>query len=238
MLGRSDKTTKPARVEIILDGRPLSKEEFRLEGGEVVLNFPSGSAGEHKLTGNLIFKEADSTVTVPISSSYVVIPKPNSAVISNEKMNVLYRAVNNPLSISVPGISHNNVKVNGRGISQQSSGNYIANVTNLSGKNLDIIVSANLPNGTDIRTKRTFRIKDIPAPHGTLRGQTEGKMPISSFLKSTVGASLKDFPFRSKIKRTILCSENTRGPYYKSIRVKNERAAFGEQLIVFAPVNK
>ena len=38
-LGRSDKTTKPSKVEIILDGKPLSKNNYSLEGGEVVLNF-------------------------------------------------------------------------------------------------------------------------------------------------------------------------------------------------------
>ena len=199
-LGRSDKTTKPARVEVILDGRRLSENEYTLEKGEVVLNFSVGLPGEHKLTGNLIFNEADSAITVPINSSYIVIPKPNSAVISNEKMNILYRAVNNPLSISVPGISDNNVRVNGgQAVRKKNSGNYIANVTNVKRKNLDIRVSAKLPNGETINTKRTFRIKDIPAPKGIIRGKTEDRMPIGSFLNSTVGASLQDFPFDLKL---------------------------------------
>ena len=140
-------------------------------------------------------------VTVPINSVYAVISKPHKAVVSNEKMNILYRAVDNPLSISVPGISDDNVRVNTQLgiIRKQSSGKYIANVTNLKKKNLDIHISAKLPNGEIIKTKETFRIKDIPAPQGTIRGRTEDKMPISSFIKSTVGASLQEFPFDLKL---------------------------------------
>ena len=46
-------------------------------------------------------------VEIPIKSTYAVIPKPNSAVISADKMNVVYRGVANPMTISIPGIPDN-----------------------------------------------------------------------------------------------------------------------------------
>jgi hypothetical protein len=48
------------------------------------------------------------------SGKYVVVPRPNSATISADKMNVVYRGVSNPMTISFAGISDNAVNASAR----------------------------------------------------------------------------------------------------------------------------
>src|SRR5690606_11686047 len=57
VLGRKDGTTKPNRVELTLDGRPLTENEYAIEEGKVKLKISSGGVGEHKIEGKLIFAQ-------------------------------------------------------------------------------------------------------------------------------------------------------------------------------------
>ena len=50
---------------------------------------------------------------------YSVISKPNSAVISADKMNVVYRGVQNPITISIPGIQDSKVKASAPGLKRK-----------------------------------------------------------------------------------------------------------------------
>lgn len=65
-----------------------------------------------------------------------------------------------------------------------------------SGTETTIVVTGKLPNGQTVSDKKSFRIKGIPAPAGTIRGE-DGvvKGPKSSLLISTVGAKMIDFDF-------------------------------------------
>ena len=53
---------------------------------------------------------------IPVNQSFAVIAKPNSAVISADKMNVVYRGVENPMTISIPGIPDNKVSASAPGL--------------------------------------------------------------------------------------------------------------------------
>ena len=107
VLGRKDPNTKPNRVELTVDGRPLTAEQYTIENGKVKLNISAGAAGDHKIEGNLIFLQDGKEVEIPVNASFATITKPNSAVISADKMNVVYRGVDNPMTISIPGIPDN-----------------------------------------------------------------------------------------------------------------------------------
>ncbi|MGB1269375.1 MAG: gliding motility protein GldM, partial [Flavobacteriaceae bacterium] len=105
VLGRYDNATKPNSVE--LNGQQIDKKNFK-DGG-VVLDFPAGAVGERDLKGKFVFLENGQPVEVAIESSYAVVPKPNSATISADKMNVVYRGIPNPMTISFAGISSDKV---------------------------------------------------------------------------------------------------------------------------------
>lgn len=189
VLGRVDNTLQFDNVTI--NGREVSSTQ----AGQVMLDFPAGNVGEQEITGELQFKEGDSVVRIPVNSSYAVIPKPNSAVISADKMNVVYRGVKNPMTISIPGVG--NVSANAPGLaSAGGAGNYVMDVTTLQAREVTINVSGQLPGGETVSDSKTFRVKDIPSPVGTIRGEDGSvKMPRNNLEIATVGAALPDFDF-------------------------------------------
>ena len=189
VLGRVDKTLNFDKVTI--NGEEINSTQ----AGQVQLEFPAGNVGEQKITGQLEFKEGDSTVTIPVRSSYSVIPKPNSAVISADKMNVVYRGVDNPMTISIPGVG--NVSANAPGLrATGGAGNYVMDVTTLQARDVTINVSGELPGGERVTDSKTFRIKDIPRPVGTVRGEDGTvRMQRQNLEISTIGANLPDFDF-------------------------------------------
>ncbi len=191
VLGRYDNSLSFSNV--IINGNEVENTQ----AGQVMLNFTAGNVGDHKITGKLQFSEGDSVVTIPVESSYTVIPKPNSAVISADKMNVVYRGVNNPLTISIPGVP--NVSASAPGMRHTGGANYMLNPTNIRSHEVTINVSGTLPNGESVSDSKVFRIKEIPSPIGTVRSQTGGGSPIrmqrSGLKVSSIGAKLPNFVF-------------------------------------------
>ncbi len=196
VLGKKDKTLKAHKV--IVNGKELDAES--MQEGQTVLDFPAGNVGEREIKGEFQFKEGDSIITIPIESSYSVIPAPNTAVISADKMNVVYRGVTNPMTISVPGAP--NVTASAPGLKKSKGSKYLMNVTNLKQREVKINVKASV-NGKSFTSSKVFRIKDIPRPVGTVRGEDGSvKMSKSSLSVSTIGAILPDFDFNLKLKVT------------------------------------
>jgi gliding motility-associated protein GldM len=189
VLGRVDKTLKFDNV--IINGKKVESNE----AGQVTLNFPAGNVGEQKISGEIQFKEGDSVVKIPVASSFAVIPKPNSAVISADKMNVVYRGVKNPMTISIPGVG--SVSASAPGLSPASgAGNYVMDVTTIQAREVTINVTGKLPGGESVSDSKMFRIKDIPRPVGTIRGEDgSAKMQRNSLEISDIGATLPDFDF-------------------------------------------
>ena len=197
VLGRKDASTKPSRVELTLDGRKLSDKQYAIEDGKVKLLIGTGGVGEHKIEGKLIFTQDGEDIEVPVKSSFATVAKPNSATISADKMNVVYRGVKNPMTISFAGVPDNKVKATAQGLSRVSGSKYTMDATRVQGREITINVSASLPDGGGtVGDKATFRIKDLPKPTGTIRGEDGAiKMQRNSLKISTVGAKFDDFDF-------------------------------------------
>ncbi|MCP4483601.1 MAG: gliding motility protein GldM [Flavobacteriaceae bacterium] len=205
VLGRVDDQTKPNRAELTLDGKALVEgKDFSFEGGRVKLNVSAGSPGDHTLEGNLIFKQDGEETEVPVSRSFSTISKPNAAVIAADKMNVVYRGVDNPMTISIPGIPDNKVSGSATGLSKGAKGKYIMRPGK--GREVTITASGTLPDGVRINTPAKFRIKDIPRPTGTIRGEDGNGGPVRMNRQgleiSSVGAMLLDFDFDLNLKVT------------------------------------
>jgi len=237
ILGKKDNTLQADKV--IINGQELSKES--MQAGKTILDFPAGAVGEREITGEFQFKEGDSIISIPVKSTYAVVPKPNSATISADKMNVVYRGVANPMTISFAGVSDNNVSANASGLSKASGvGKYIMNPG--SGREVAINVSGTLPDGTKVSDRATFRIKDIPKPTGSISGQTGiVKLPRNSVEISTIGALLDDFDFELPIQVTSFKvkvpgqpSVNVSGTKLNS-QAKNalRKARRGDQISIF-----
>jgi gliding motility-associated protein GldM len=203
VLGRKDATTKPNRVELTLDGRKLSPKEYSIEDGKVKLKVSAGAAGEHKIGGKLIFAQDGKEVEVPVEQSFATVPKPNAATISADKMNVVYRGVKNPMTISFAGVSDNKVVASGQGLSRAGGSKYIMDATSIKGREVTINVTGTLPDGQRVSDNAMFRIKDLPKPTGTVRGEDGAlNMQRNSLEISTIGAKFDDFDFELPLRVT------------------------------------
>jgi gliding motility-associated protein GldM len=173
----------------------VNGQSVKATAGQAEFSFGAGAVGEHDITGTFNFDEGNKVVSLPIKGNYVVVPRPNSATISADKMNVVYRGVVNPMTISFAGVSDNNVTASAPGMTRGSKpGKY--EIRPGQGTELTISVTAKLPDGKPVSDKKTFRIKGIPGPMGTIRGEMGVvKGPKNSLEVSTIGAKLVDFDF-------------------------------------------
>ena len=203
VLGRKDASTKPSRVELTLDGRKLTEKQYTIEDGKVKLLIGTGGVGEHRIEGKLIFAQDGEEVEVPVKSSFATVAKPNSATISADKMNVVYRGVKNPMTISFAGVPDNKVSASGSGLSRAGGSKYIMDATRVKGREVTINVTGTLPDGKKVSDNAKFRIKDLPKPTGTIRGEDDNvKMQRKSLGISTVGAKFDDFDFELPLRVT------------------------------------
>ncbi len=192
VLGRYDATLKPEKV--ILNRANVTN---KVKDGQVIVDIAAGNVGTNEIKGEITFTQDGEPIKVPFESVYSVIAEPNDAIVSADKMNVVYRGLDNPISISVPGVGNNDVKPsvsNGNQLTDLGGGKYILNPG--SGDEVRIDVSAKLSSGKTINTPKTFRIKDIPAAAGTVRGDFGVvPMPKSSLNNTPIKAELPDFVF-------------------------------------------
>ena len=195
VISKTDATSTPVKAELTLDGRKLAEgKDYKLEAGGVKMLIGAGAAGDHEVAGNLFFMQDGEEIVVPVKNSFATISKPNAALIAADKMNVVYRGVANPMSISIPGIPNNKVKASAPGLKSVGGSKYIMNPG--TGRSVTITASGTLPDGQPISSKSEFRIKDIPRPEGTLSKQSGSvTLPRRNVEIATIGAELADFDF-------------------------------------------
>ncbi|NNE32191.1 MAG: gliding motility protein GldM [Winogradskyella sp.] len=189
-------------TKLTVQGQEINISEAIDSTGAAKLDFNVGNVGEQKINGTFTFLEDGKPLEIPIVGNYVVVPRPNSATISADKMNVVYRGVDNPMTISFAGVPDNKVSASGPGLSRASGqGKYVVKAG--SGKEMTINVTATLDDGKKVSDSKTFRIKDIPAPTGVIAGQTGVvKLPKRNVEIGTVSAKLDDFVFDLPIQVT------------------------------------
>ena len=187
ILGKFDPSLKAKSV--IVNGSSV-----QAQAGQAKFSFGAGGIGEHPIGGSFNFDENGKVVSLPIKDKYVVVARPKSATISADKMNVVYRGVVNPMTISFAGVTADKVTASAPGLSSAGGGKY--NMSPGAGTEAVINVTGTLPDGSKVSDKKTFRIKGIPGPTGTIRGEMGVvKGPKSSLEISTIGAKLVDFDF-------------------------------------------
>ncbi len=183
VLGKYDANTKP--TGFVGPGR--------IENGQAVIAMSAGAVGEHPLGGSFTFLEDGKSISIPFKGSYVVVPRPNTANISADKMNVVYRGLPNPMTISFAGIPDNAVTASAAGLtSAGGKGKY--NLNPGSGTEVVVNVTGKMADGKSVSDKKVFRIKNIPAPQGAIGGTAGSQKGAKSRLEaSTITAVLPDF---------------------------------------------
>jgi len=123
----------------------------------------AGASGKYDYTGYLEVPHGDGTVTRhDFTSSYTVIEP--TATVSATMMNVLYAGIDNPVSISVPGVANANVSAtmtNGTLIRKGDS--WVARPANV-GQEAVITVNAEMDGRRMDMSRTNFRVRKLPDP--------------------------------------------------------------------------
>jgi gliding motility-associated protein GldM len=192
VLGRYDDSTVPTDIKV-------NGGTAKIEKGQALFSIGAGAVGEHEIKGQFTFMEDGKPVPIEIEGNYVVVPKPNSATISADKMNVVYIGVDNPMTISFPGISANNVTASAPGLTSVGNGKYMWRPQG-GGTETTVTVSGKLPDGTTVSDKKIFRVKTIPAPVASLRGQQgSAKGNKENLINSPIKVVFNDFDFEVNV---------------------------------------
>ena len=187
---------KPNKLTIGSTELDLKREGAFDSKGAAMINFRVGNVGEHTFDGKFTFVEGGENYDIDYSGNYVVVPKPNSATISADKMNVVYRGVDNPMTISFAGVSDNKVKATAPGLRPaEGTGKYVMKPQG--GKEVMISVSATLDDGQVVRDSKKYRIKDLPKPIGKCVGQSDfARLPRNNIEIGKITADFgPDFDF-------------------------------------------
>jgi len=107
------------------------------------------------------------------------------------------------MTISFAGVSDNKVVASGQGLSRAGGSKYIMDATSIKGREVTINVTGTLPDGQRVSDNAMFRIKDLPKPTGTVRGEDGAlNMQRNSLEISTIGAKFDDFDFELPLRVT------------------------------------
>jgi gliding motility-associated protein GldM len=123
-----------------------------------------------------------------------------SLVVSPTKMNVLYRGIENPIAISVPGVPQDDLSasISSGTLKKQSDGTYVAVVPRGSGATATVSVQADIQGSKRNMGSFEFRLKSVPDPVAKFANKTSiDKTVTKAELTAQLGvfAELKDFVF-------------------------------------------
>ena len=145
-----------ARPEVFVNGRKLPNDRGLYE-------FNPGTTGTFDYSGYLEVPHGDGSVTRhPFQSSYTVIEP--TATVSATMMNVLYAGIDNPISISVPGVATSAVSATmTNGTLSRSGDHWVAHPAKV-GDEAVVSVTAQMDGRPMTMAQTKFRVRKLPDP--------------------------------------------------------------------------
>lgn len=138
----------------------------KVEGAKGVgkLKFVANALGPQKYAGLISIVSPSGDKKKYYFNSEYIVAKP-SVTVSADAMNVFYIGVDNPVSISAPGIPMENLKpsISAGTLTPKGGGKYIVKV-NKDSKLVKINVSADVSGSTKPMGSQEFRVKTVPDP--------------------------------------------------------------------------
>jgi gliding motility-associated protein GldM len=193
--------------EIFLGGRQLEVKD-----GKATYTGNTASVGSNDIPGEIVVKNKSTgeVKKYPYRLAYDVFT--TAAIVSPTKMLVFYAALENPVSISVPGYRPDDVTatITGGGALKpdKNKGDYLAVIPDIKQqviKEVKINVFVKLPTGgtRQIGTGTTFRIKQVPSPLAYFGSKDGGDISAGELkLVNFITVNLKDFAFEG-LKYTV-----------------------------------
>ncbi|KQR92664.1 gliding motility protein GldM [Chryseobacterium sp. Leaf180] len=174
----------------------------RTENGKGYLPLNTGGLGERTISGNITLTDATGKAQqFPFTHTYNVIAGPQQVklekglLLSADKMNVMYRGLENPVTGSILGADNAKLSLSAPGAVVKNTGKGKWNVIPTTGTTVKLTLSGTDPTGKTVSEVFEYRIKGIPKPQGQIRGKSVNFMPASSIGNQIVTAALPDFDF-------------------------------------------
>lgn len=169
--------------------------------GVVKLNLPGNTEGPHKFAGLIrVLGPNGEKIDHPFKSDYLVAPP--SLTVAATRMNVFYIGVDNPVSISVPGMALENITPRiSNGTLRRDPNNNANWIVKVEMGTTKTVISANAnSNGTIINMgSREFRVKRLPTPTAEIAMMTSGSIEKNLLLAAAgIIPSMGDFDFDAK----------------------------------------
>ena len=179
----------------------IVKDTLLVDGSEGVFSVKPTKQGTYWLGGEILVQSEEGEKKYEFKQQYRV-DEPMS-VISPEKMNVIYTEVVNPLSISVPGYSSDELQLYsdfpGCKIKRIKNGSYEAVISKRQ-KQKETVMNLYVKHkgtGKLVGKKIKFRVKNVPPPKPTIRNKVGSQTLSVGSLSTAAGirATLENFDF-------------------------------------------
>jgi gliding motility-associated protein GldM len=166
--------------------------------GIVPLKIPANTEGPQKYAGIIQLRDPVSgeIQNHPFNGEYIVAPP--SLTVAPLKMNVFYIGVENPVSISAPGIPASKIKpVITTGQLYKKDNNYAVKISKkVPGNKVTVSATAEVDGKTMNLGSSEFRVKRVPSPTAEIAGKTDGKIDKNTLLAAgAIIPNMKDFNF-------------------------------------------
>lgn len=184
-------------VDAITESNIDRARQIEGKDGIVKLNFNATREGVYKYAGIVRVKNPiGESIDYPFRSEYIVAPP--SLTVAATKMNVFYIGVDNPISISVPGMADENIRpsITEGQLKKDPNGNgWIANV-DIGTTSTVINAQANYEGSLINIGRQEFRVKRVPDPVAQVAGIISGSIDKNTLLAANaIIPVMKDFQF-------------------------------------------
>ena len=175
VVGNTDSSFKPDRVDLKVDNIKLKESEFEVVDGKIKLNKRFLSPGIKKIYGYLFFDNNGNTDTLLVDTQFYVIPNPIEAIVSPVNMQVFYIGLRNEIAVAFPGIADlTSIRVAGKNGTILKNGSRYFAAPNAGAKSMDVVVSGKA-NDEVITSLVNFRVEDAPPGRGSVYERVGGQ---------------------------------------------------------------
>ncbi|MDE6642488.1 MAG: gliding motility protein GldM [Muribaculaceae bacterium] len=195
ILAAIDSTSRPT-IEVNGVKLPATNSVYRA---------PASQPGKVTYNGLMTVTERDGSIRkLPFSGEYDVI-KP-TATISATMMNIMYAGIQNPISVSIPGVIDSNVLVDVIGGKLSKQGTTLSVLPNNGTNAVTVVVKAQLDNTLAEVSRQDFKVRLLPDPRpfikfaggnyfGSPRTIQRKALLSSSTLCASIDDGILDIPF-------------------------------------------
>ena len=176
---------------VIVNGNALP-----MEAGKGIYTARPSNQGVFTWKGSIEVKTPTGNKSYPFEQEYQAFE--GGATISADAMNVLYIALENPVSISVSGYSPNDIQATmTNGSLVRGKTGWVAKVTAVNPNGAVIVASVRMKDGSVRKMgEKKYRIKSVPKPESMFGTLESGTYPAAALLgQSTIRAVLANFVF-------------------------------------------